>query len=151
MKKTFLIILACGMIAGCASTGKSKYKSVNENEVPEKYTRDFHKRRADVEQVNWQMVDSNCYIASFNSNNNQVSMKFNNTNVETRWNVPLEYTPSNITEYISTQYVDFKIEEVNILEIRNKKTYRVDISKKKESKLLEFDLLGKFVKEVENL
>jgi hypothetical protein len=78
-------------------------------------------------------------------------MKFNNTNVETRWNVPLEYTPSNITEYISTQYVDFKIEEVNIVEIRNKKTYRVDISKKKESKLLEFDLLGKFVKEVENL
>ena len=71
MKKTFLIILACGMISGCASTGKSKYKSVNENEVPEKYTRDFHKRRADVEQVNWQMVDSNCYIASFNSNNNQ--------------------------------------------------------------------------------
>ena len=151
MKKTFLIILACGMIGGCASTGKSKYKSVNATEEPEKYTREFNKRRADVEQVNWQMVDSNCYIASFNSNNNQVSMKFNNTNVETRWNVPLEYTPSNITEYISTQYMDFKIEEVNIVEIRNKKTYRVDISKKKESKLLEFDLLGKFVKEVENL
>ena len=42
-----------------------------------------------------------------------------------------------------------EIEEVNIVEIRNKKTYRVDIAKKKETKLLEFDLMGEFIREVE--
>ena len=148
MKKVILMVLTCGMIAGCATTTKTKYKTVNENQVPEKYTRDFKKRRADVEQVSWQMVDSNCYIANFKSNNNSVAMKFKNTAVETLWNVPLEYTPTDITDYIKTTYPGFKIEEVNIVEIRSKKTYRVDISKKKEQKLIEFDLLGKFLQEV---
>ena len=59
MKKVVLMVLACSLAAGCATTPKSKYKSVNENEVPEKYAKDFHKRRADIEQVSWQMVDSN--------------------------------------------------------------------------------------------
>ena len=149
MKKVVLMVLACSLAAGCATTPKSKYKSVNENEVPEKYTKDFHKRRADIEQVSWQMVDSNCYIASFKSNDNLVNMKFKNTAVETSWNVPMEYTPTNIVDYIKANYDGFKIEEVNIVEIRNKKTYRVDIAKKKETKLLEFDLMGEFMQEVE--
>ena len=95
------------------------------------------------------MVDSNCYIASFKSNDNLVNMKFKNTAVETSWNVPMEYTPSNIVDYIKANYDGFKIEEVNIVEIRNKKTYRVDLAKKKETKLLEFDLMGEFIREVE--
>ena len=76
-------------------------------------------------------------------------MKFKNTAVETSWNVPMEYTPSNIVDYIKANYDGFKIEEVNIVEIRNKKTYRVDLAKKKETKLLEFDLMGEFMQEVE--
>lgn len=149
MKKTVLMILACALVAGCASTAKSKYKSVSESEVPEKYSRDFHKRRSDVQQVSWQMVDSTCYIASFKSNENPVTMKFRNTSVETAWDVPLQYTPTEITDYIKTTFEGFKVEKVNIVEIRNKKTYRVDIAKKKESKKLEFDLQGNFVQEVE--
>lgn len=149
MRKTVFVVLACALVAGCASTAKSKYKSVSEGEVPEKYSKDFHKRRSDVQQVSWQMVDSTCYIASFKSNDNPVTMKFRNTSVETAWNVPLQYTPAEITDYIKTAFEGYKIEEVNIVEIRNKKSYRVEIAKKKETKLLEFDLQGGFVQEVE--
>ena len=150
MKRMILSLCAVAMMAGCATTQKEKYKSIRENEVPEKYSRDFHKRRADVEQVNWQMADSNCYIASFKSNENTVRMKFRNTSVETSWLIPSEYTPSNITDYIKANYEGYKTEEVNIVEIRNQKTYRVSIYKKKEFKLLEFDLQGTFVQEVED-
>ncbi len=149
MKKALLVVLSCAFLASCATTGKSKYQIVNESEVPEKYSRDFHKRRADVESVVWQMVDSTCYVASFESNANQVSMKFKNTTVETSWLVPLEYTPTNITEYIEKNYEGYKLEEVNIVEVRNKKSYRTIICKKKECRELEFDLLGNFVKEIE--
>ncbi len=148
MKKAVLLVLSCAIFAGCATSKGDKYKSVNESEVPEKYSRDFHKRRSDVQQVSWQMVDSTCYIASFKSNENDVRMKFRNTTIETSWNVPLEYTPTPITDYIKSAYEGYKLDELNIVEIRNKKTYRAEIKQKKEYKTLEFDLLGTFIKEV---
>ena len=151
MKKTVLLVLSCGFILGCGSLNKNGYKNVDEKDVRPKFVHDFQTRRQNVENVSWQMVDSNCYIANFTTpeNNNQIRIKFRNTSVETYWNVPLEYTPSNITDYIKENYDGYKLTQVDIVEIRRQKSYYAQISKKKETKTLEFDLLGNFHKVVE--
>ena len=149
MKKVALLLLACTLVTSCAVNKKSKYKSVDEKDVPEKFVQDFKKRRPEIEQAKWQIVDSTCYIANFKSSGNDVSMRFENTSVETAWNVPLEYTPKTILNYIDENYKGYKIESVEIIDIRNKKSYRATISKKAEEVKLQFDLQGYFTKIME--
>jgi hypothetical protein len=76
-------------------------------------------------------------------------MKFKNTSVETAWNVPLEYTPKTITDYIAKNYAGYKIESIDIVELRNKKSYIATIYKKGEEIKLQFDLQGYFTKVME--
>jgi hypothetical protein len=149
MKKVALLLLACTFIASCAVNKNSKYKSVDEKDVPAKFVQDFKKRRPEIEQAKWQMVDSTCYIANFASSGNQVSMRFQNTSVETAWNIPMEYTPKAILEYINQNYPNYKIESIDIIELRNKKSYRAIIYKKGSEIKLQFDLQGYFTKVME--
>ena len=132
MKKVALILLACTLVTSCATTKKDKYKSVDEKDVPTKFVQDFKKRRPEIEQAHWKMVDSTCYIAKFKASGNDVSMKFKNTSVETAWNVPLEYTPKTIIDYIEQNYAGYKIESIDIVDVRNKKSYIATIYKKSE-------------------
>ncbi|MBO7277816.1 MAG: hypothetical protein J6U84_07650 [Bacteroidales bacterium] len=148
MKKIALILLGITLVTSCATT-KDKYKSVDEKDVPAKFVQDFKKRRPEIEQAKWQMVDSTCYIANFASSGNQVSMRFKNTSVETAWNVPLEYTPKTILNYIEENYKGYKIESIDIVELRNKKSYMATIYKKNEEIKLQFDLQGYFTKVLE--
>ncbi len=76
-------------------------------------------------------------------------MKFKNTSVETAWNVPLEYTPKTILNYIEENYNGYKIESIDIVELRNKKSYVATIYKKNEEVKLQFDLQGYFTKVLE--
>ena len=149
MRKIALVLLAFTLVTGCATTKKDKYKSVDEKDVPTKFVQDFKKRRPEVEQANWKIVDSTCYIAKFKASGNDVSMKFQNTSVETAWNVPLEYTPKTILNYIEENYNGYKIESIDIVELRNKKSYVATIYKKNEEVKLQFDLQGYFTKVLE--
>lgn len=149
MKKLALLLFVCTLMAGCAMVKNNKYKSVDEKDVPAKFVQDFKKRRPEIEQVNWQMMDSTCYIANFKSSGNQVSMTFKNTSVETAWNVPLEYTPKTILTYIEENYKGYKIESIDIVELRNKKSYMATLTKKDEEVKLQFDLQGFFTKVME--
>jgi hypothetical protein len=76
-------------------------------------------------------------------------MKFKNTSVETAWNVPLEYTPKTIIDYIEQNYQGYKIESIDIVDVRNKKSYIATIYKKSEEVKLQFDLQGYFTKVME--
>ncbi|MBQ2397285.1 MAG: PepSY-like domain-containing protein [Bacteroidales bacterium] len=149
MKKLAFLLLVSALVTGCAVTKKNKYKSVDEKDVPAKFVQDFKKRRPEVEQANWQMVDSTCYIANFKASGNEVSMKFKNTSVETAWNVPLEYTPKTILNYVKENYADYKVESIDIVELRNKKSYIATIAKRGEEIKLQFDLQGYFTKVME--
>ena len=78
-------------------------------------------------------------------------LRFSNKCVETRWNVELQYTPEKIKSYVNQEYPKFKIKKVDIVDILNKKTYRVEIMKKKlfkkTEKVLNFEIDGKFIDE----
>ncbi|MDD2488621.1 MAG: hypothetical protein PHD62_04070 [Bacteroidales bacterium] len=147
MKKIFLLVL-CSVVVFSCSTQKG-YKSVNERDVPERYVNDLKKQRPNVEKRTWEMVDSTSYNVNFIDNGNQMRINYQKSGTQTQWIVPSEYIPSQITDYITTNYANSKIEEVSIADFKNKKTYHAKIlTKKKESKILEFDLNGNFISEV---
>lgn len=147
MKKIFLLALCSVVVFSCST--KQGYKSVNEREVPERYVNDLKRTRPNIEKRTWEMIDSTSYNVYFVENGNQVRVKYLKTGTETDWIVPMEYVPSQITDYINETYPGAKINEVSIVDFKNKKTYHARIlTKKKESKVLEFDLSGDYKSDV---
>ena len=126
---------------------------VMEKEVPERYVKDFKKSYPNVEKASWTKVDSLVYDVDFvNQNKNEVSVRFSNKGVETRWIVNTEYTPQSIKKYVEENMSKYKIKKIYILDIRNKKTYQVEVAKKflfwtKDEKILNFEIDGKFIDE----
>ncbi len=149
MKKYALLLLAIIVIYGCSGTMKSAYKSVDERDVPERYVKDFHKKYEDVKVVKWEMADSTTYFANFKTEDNSCIMKFTRTSTEMMYIVPMEYLPSNITDYIKAEYPEYKIKEAYITDIKNQKSYLIPISKNEEKLNLQFDLKGNFNKVVD--
>ncbi|MDO5759478.1 MAG: hypothetical protein Q4Q06_00465 [Bacteroidota bacterium] len=149
MKKYILFFLVGLVLMGCSGTKKSAYKSVDERDVPERYVKDFHKRYAEVKEVKWQMADSTIYFANFKTEDNDCIMKFTLTSTEMRYIIQLDWLPSNITDFVATEYPEYKIKEAYITDVRNKKSYLVVIAKKGETLNLQFDLKGNFNKVIE--
>ncbi len=146
MKKIFLLVLCSVVVFSCATMKGNKM--VNERDVPERYVNDLKKQRPNIEKRTWEMVDSNSYNANFVDNGNQMRIKYTKASTETCWIIPFEYVPSQITEYINSTYPKSKISEVSIVDSRNVKTYNASIvTKKKERKVLEFDINGNFKSE----
>ncbi len=146
MKKFFLLVFSSVIIFSCVT--KKDNMLVNEREVPERYVNDLKRQRPNVEKRAWEMVDSNSYNAVFVDNGTQMRIKYTKAGTETHWIVPMEYVPSQITDYINQNYSGSKIKEVSIVDSRNLKTYNASIlTKKKEKKVLEFDINGIFKSE----
>ena len=146
MKKIFLLVLCSAVLFSCAT--KKGNKLVNERDVPERYVNDLKKQRPNIEKRTWEMVDSNSYNANFVDNGNQMRVKYTKSSTETCWIIPMEYVPTQITEYIKANYPESKLNEVAIVDVKNKKAYNATISTKKGKKVLEFDLTGGFTSEV---
>lgn len=141
--------MGAALLVSCGSTKKSPYKSVDKRDVPERYLKDFLKQRPDVTDERWEMADSNTYFANFKSNGNDCIMKFTQTATATYYVVPLEYLPTDISDYVAKNYADYKIEKAYITDFRNVKGYEIHIDKKDDSKKLQFDLKGNFNKVVD--
>ena len=148
MKKIFLLILCSAAVLSCSTT--KGFKSVNERDVPERYVKDLTKQRPNVEKRTWEMVDSNSYNVNFIDNGTQMRIQYQKASTETCWIVPMEYVPSQITEYIKANYPESKLDEVAIVDVKNKKAYYATVSTKKGKKVLEFDLTGVFTSEIIN-
>lgn len=144
MKKYTLLLLLTVMLCACTGLKNSAYKSVDERDVPKRYAQDLKKRCADATNVKWQMADSTMYFANFKSGDNDCRMIFTRTSTEMMYLIPMEYLPSDISDYVSANYPQFKIKEAYISDIKNKKYYRIEIAKKSEIKKLQFDLKGAF-------
>ncbi|MDR0971824.1 MAG: hypothetical protein LBM25_05525 [Bacteroidales bacterium] len=147
MEKIIFLISLVAILVSCSTTKNRNL--VNEKDVPARYVNDFKKNRPNAQKSSWEKVDSLSYKAIFTDNNNQMQILYSKTGTQTSWIVPLQYVPSAITDYITKNYPSYKLQEVSISDVKNKKVYNAVIKlNKKEVKTLEFDLNGEFKSEV---
>ena len=150
MKKIFILLLCSVAVLSCA-TQKKLSNLVNERDVPERYVKDMTRQRPNVEKRSWQKIDSTTYAVTFTDNDNLTRVTYGNNYTQTAWIVPVEYVPSAITDYIKGNYPSASVNEVSIVDARNRKTYQATIQPKGSSvKVLEFDVNGNFLSEVVN-
>ena len=149
--RKILAIIAIALVSQTVAFGQ-KAKDVQEKDVPARYVKDFQKRYPEAKAAKWSRLDSLIYDVNFENNNMDMLLRFSNKGVETYWNVDMKYAPAKIKTYVEEKYPKYKLQKVSIIDIRNKKTYRADISKKflfwtKDSKVLNFEIDGKFIDE----
>jgi len=150
MKKIFILLLCSVAVLSCA-TQKKLSNLVNERDVPERYVKDMTRQRPNVEKKSWQKIDSTTYAVTFTDNDNLTRVTYGNNYTQTAWIVPAEYVPSSITDYIKDNYPSAIVNEVSIVDARNRKTYQATIQPKGSNvKVLEFDINGNFLSEVVN-
>lgn len=149
MKKYALLVMSAIVLFGCSSSNKSAYKSVDQRDVPERYVKDFTKNHQEAKDVRWQMADTTTYFANFKTEDNTCIVKFTRTGTETMYVIPKEYVPTDITSYVKENYEGFSVKNVYITDIKNQKSYMVEIAKKSETKRLQFDLRGNFNKVID--
>ena len=141
MKKLF-ILFAFVFIAG-----NSFCQTLLEKDIPEVVKTQFKTKFPLQTAPKWEFEDS-LYEADFTSEGMEVEASFNVTGnwIETEWEIPMEYTPSKIKEYIAANYAGFKTKEVCITDKPvDGKMYQVEIcKKKKETVELIFTTAGEF-------
>lgn len=150
MRKIFAIVAI--VLASQTMVFGQKAKEVLEKDVPTRFVKDFQKRYPEAQTVQWLKIDSLIYDVNFINNSGEMMLRFSNKGVETRWNVELKYTPAKIKTYIEETYPKYKLRKVYIVDIRNKKTYQIEVSKKflfwtRDAKILNFEIDGKFIDE----
>lgn len=151
MKKILLLALIVLLGQGVAMAQKAK--SVSQSDVPERYVKDFQNKAQGVTDVNWTLVDSMIYDATFvNANGTKQSYRFSPKGTETRWYVETKWYPQAIKDTVAHNYPKHKITELYVLNIKNKSTYQVRIAKKglfcrkeKDPKLINFETDGKLI------
>lgn len=135
-------------------------KSVQDKDVPERYVKDFQRLASDAENVEWFMVDTMVYDASYtNSNGTRTAYRFSPRGTETRWYVEEKYYPHAITSKLQELHPGYKIKELYALNVKNKVTYQVLAGQRKgflffakkwkHMRLLNFETNYKFIDEIE--
>ncbi len=156
MKKIFLLAAALVLVQSAmfAQSGKT----VDVKDVPERYAKDFKRLTSDVNKVDWYIIDTLVYDASFvNESGTKTTYRFSPKGTETRWYVEEKYYPHAIVNKISETHPGYKIKELYALQIRNKVTYQVLIGQRKgfftkkwkNMRLMNFETDYKFIDEIE--
>ena len=156
MKK--IIILLVAALLGQSVLFAQSGTSVKENDVPERYVKDLHRLAGDVKNVEWLLVDTMVYDALYTSDNGtRTAYRFSPKGSETRWYVEEKYYPRAIKEKIQELHPGHKVKELYALMVKNKVTYQVLVGKRKglfvkrwkSMRLMNFEVDGKFIDEVE--
>ena len=140
MKKILALVAATLFVQTVlfAQTGKA----VSDQNVPERFVKDFTRQIKNPKDVQWYQIDSMVYDAHFiNENGTETSCRFSAKGTETRWYVKDEYYPHAIVDTVHSMYPKAKIKELYALQIKNKVTYQALIGQRK----------GLFVKRWKNM
>ena len=133
-------------------------KSVFDNDVPERFVKDFHRMAGDVSKVDWYCVDTLVYDAFFvNESGTRTAYRFSNKGTETRWYIDEDNYPHLIKNKIQEMHSGSKIKELYALSVKNKVTYQALVGhrkglfkkKWKNMRLMNFETDGKFIDENE--
>lgn len=156
MKK--IIILAAIALLSQSLLFAQNGKAVSDKDVPERYVKDFKRLSPDTKNVEWYLIDTLIYDATFrNENGTQTSYRFSPKGTETRWYVEERYYPHAIVAKVQTEHPGYKIKELYTLMIKNKVTYQVLVGQRKglfvkkwkHMRIMNFETDGKFIDEVE--
>ncbi len=151
---TFAALLLIGQCMLFAQSGKT----VSEQDVPERYVKDYNRLSDGEKKVEWRYIDTLIYDAYYtNESGTLTAYRFSPKGTETRWYVEEKYYPHNIVDHVNAQYPGYKIKDLYILMIKNKATYQLMIGKKKgffvkkwrQLKLLNYETDGKFIDAIE--
>ena len=151
MKKifAFLAFVALFQVAAFAQ----KNKTVAEQDVPERYVKDFQRQAPHAKNPVWRSESNDIYSVTFNNGDLKQSYRFTPKGMETRWAVDTKYTPQAIKDTLAHKYKKYKVRELNVLNVKNHSCYevRISLSKKKDKspRLLTFETDGKFVDDFE--
>ena len=153
MKKIFALLAV--ILAFQAGVYAQKPKTVAEQDVPDRYVKDFQRQATDVKNVVWTSEGSDIYKVSFDNGDLKQSFRFTPKGMETRWAVDTKYTPQAIKDTMAHKYKKYKVRELNVLNVKNHSSYevRISLSKKKDKspRVLTFETDGKFIDDMEPL
>lgn len=156
MKK--IIILAAIAVLSQSLLFAQNGKAVSDKDVPERYVKDFKRLSPDTKNVEWYLIDTLIYDATFsNENGTLTSYRFSPKGTETRWYVEEKYYPHSIVNKVQEEHPGYKIKELYTLMIKNKVTYQVLVGQRKglfvkkwkHMRIMNFETDGKFIDEVE--
>ncbi len=142
MKKLLLFSVALIFSASCFS------QKIDESDVPDAVKNTFKVRFPLAASTQWEKEDS-LYNATFLMDQTTTEAEFSDKGawIETEWEIPVEYTPKAIKNYMDTAYAGYKIRELEIMDYPvDGKLYKAEISKKKDCQNLYFTLNGEFKK-----
>lgn len=144
MKKLFAISIAV------LFTSASFSQKVEESQVPSNVMNTFKARFTNVKEVKWEKEDT-VYTAEFLMNESPTEAEFNEKGIwlSTEWEIPTDYTPQAIKDYVNTNYAKYKLREIAVMEFPvDGKLYVIEIAKKKDCQELYFSLKNEFIKAV---
>jgi hypothetical protein len=124
-------------------------QKVDESAVPSAVVNNFKMKYANAKDVKWEKEDT-VYSAEFLLDDFVTESEFNEKGVwiETEWDIPIEYTPQAIKNYIDSAHAGFKIKELTVAEFpTDGKLYVADISKGKKTQKIYFTVKNEFKKE----
>ena len=141
MKRIFAVVVVL-LLAGIAGFAQK----VSENDIPKGVLKAYFMKINDTIPTTWEKYES-FYTARFTKDNLKGSMVFNEATewIWTRWELPVNYIPKKIKEYLTSNYPKYKTIS-NIVEYKaGGEFYLVGIKLKKDEKVLRFSSKSEFV------
>lgn len=140
MKKILIGALCMSL---CLSVFSQK---VSPSQIPDPVLKTFRTKLADSLAAVWEKSGT-VYLAAFTKNKlkGQISIAENGDWNYTRWEVPVEFIPNKIREYLKTNYPAFKIRSASIEYKPGGEFYLIGLQQKKELPVLRFTIKSEFV------
>lgn len=141
--KTMIFILFFALTTISANAQK-----INASEVPAAVTAAMAKSYPAVKKIKWEKEDAN-YEAEFELNEIETSVVFDSQgNIkETETEIAVSALPKTVTDYIKTNYKNYKINEgAKIVDANGMIMYEAEVKKGKEKFDLLFDKEGTFIR-----
>jgi hypothetical protein len=137
----FFILVFCLIIGQWSIAQK-----INKADVPAGVMKTFISRMPDTLPVTWEKKDAN-YIAHFTKNKLNASIQISDKAdwLTTKWDIPSEYLPKKVKDYISEKYAGYKTVYAKLEYKPGGEFYLVSIKMKKEKPVLRFSVKAEFI------
>lgn len=142
MRNLFIIAVVLILSASCFA------QKVDESDVPDAVKSAFKVRFPGMTDTKWEKEDT-LYNAAFLMGQTATEAVYSEkgTWIETEWEIPTEYTPKAIKNYIDSAYAGYKLIEIELMDYpADGKLYKAEIRKKKNCQNLYFTVKSEFKK-----